>query len=179
MRLDFGLEWRLTLHCGGAALDAEEHGHYGIGDAVVEHVALPLELHLAAGAVADGHAAHDEIGGDDLVDGVLLVHVLVHLAVVLFVAVRAVLVVPLGLGQLLDAAEGALETPLDQVDAGGGQPEALLAGDGCGREAGVLAQVLGRHQRHLEVVLDQHARDELRLLGIVVLGHLHGLRDRG
>ena len=49
----------LTLHCRRATLNPHEHGHDGVGDAVVEHVALPLEFHLAAVAVADRHATHD------------------------------------------------------------------------------------------------------------------------
>ncbi len=173
----------LTLHGGGAAFNAEKDCHDGVGDAVVEHVALPLELDFAAGAVADRHAAHDEVGRDDLVNGEFFVHVLVvfHLGVAVvgcFVAVGAVLGVRLRLGQLLDAAECALETPFDQVDACCAQLEPLFAGNGGGCETGVLPQVLGGHQRHLEVVLDEHARDELRLLA-VVCGRLHGLGNGG
>jgi hypothetical protein len=130
-----GLEGRgLTLHCGGAALDPEEHGHDGVGNAVVEHVALPLELYLSAGPVAHRDAAHDKVGGDNLIDGEFFVRVLFHLAVTV-----GVLEARLGLGQLLDAAKGALETPLDQVNASCAELESLLAGDCGGCETGVFS----------------------------------------
>lgn len=168
----------LTLDGGGTAFDVHEDKEDRVGDAVVEHVALPLELDLAALVVADRDAAHDEVRGDDVVGVLLLEHVDV---LGLDFAVGKLLDEAGGRrgGELLDSAERAFERPLDEVDAGGRQPEALLAGDGRRRQAGVLAQILGGHQRHFEVVLHQHASDELRLVDAGVHGVAERWRDGG
>lgn len=165
----------LTLDGGGTAFDVHEDKEDRVGDAVVEHVALPLELDLAALVVADRDAAHDEVRGDDGVVGALFLE---HVDVFgLDFAVGKLLdeAGGRGGGELLDGAERAFERPLDEVDAGGRQPEALLAGDGRRRQAGVLAQVLGGHERHFKVVLHKHARDELRLVD----ARVHGVTERG
>ncbi|CAG9938965.1 unnamed protein product [Clonostachys rosea f. rosea IK726] len=131
-------------------------------------------LDLAVGAVADGDAAHDEVGGHEVRDLLVgLFGFFVGVAVGLGVA---------HLGELLDGAEGALQGPLDEVDAGGAEGQALLAGD-CGRvEASVLSQVFGGHEGQLEVVLDQDARHEGELVKVRdggVAGGVGGWRGDG
>ncbi len=172
-----GVGWRgLTFHGSGAALDGEEDSQDGVSDTVIQHVALPFDRHLAAVLAPDRDAAHDQERcalrvrrARDLVVGWLVV-----------LRVPAVPVRRGGGGsvglfafavevELLDRAESALQRPSDQIDAGRAQREPLLARDGRRRQAGVLSQVLGRHQRHLEVVLYEYPRDDLRLVAFRVL----------
>lgn len=173
------MEWGrqgLTFHRSGAALDGEENGQYGVGNAVIQHVTFPLDRHLAAILAPHRDAAHDQKRGAlrvgracDLIVGWLVVLRVSAVpvrrggggSVGLFAFAVAV--------ELLDRAEGALQRPSDQVDAGGAQRQPLLARDGRRRQAGVLAQVFGRHQRHLEVVLYEYPRDDLRLVAFRVL----------
>jgi hypothetical protein len=139
--------------CRGA-LYREEHCHHGVCYAVVEHVPFPLELDFSVCAVAHGHAAHDEVGSNQVGD--LLVSFL-----------RRCVVVPIGIPvgvavlcgaahfrKLFNGAKRSLESPLDQIDASGAERQPLAAGNGRGVESCVLAQVLGSHQGQLEVVLD-------------------------
>jgi hypothetical protein len=104
--------------------------------------------------------AHDEVGGR-------------HLGVLGSVprAARLLAVrIPVGFRvrpNLFDRAEHVLERPPDQADARSRQADLLLAQNGRGGQAGVLPQVLRRHQRQLEVVLDQHAANHLSLVGFV------------
>jgi len=72
-------------------------------------------------------------------------------------------------GDVLQTAERALERPLDELHTSSAEREALTTCYRRGSQAGVFAQVFGRHERELEVVLYQHACDELALLVLLLL----------
>ena len=70
----------LTLYGSGTAFNGEEDGEDGVGDAVVHHVAFPLDFDLSARLHVHGYAAHDFEAGDVTIDffvGVLFFHVCV------------------------------------------------------------------------------------------------------
>lgn len=90
------------------------------------------------------------------------------------------------IGKLLDSAKSAFQTPLDEIDARGTQAQTLLAGDGGGGQPSILSKILGRHQGHLEIILDQDTGDKLRFgdrgrkrarTVVPVLGFLDRRRD--
>jgi len=164
--------WTLTSHGCGAALDGEQHGEHGVGDAVVDHVALPLDLDLAAAPAVDRHAVHDperDGGAGDLFVGLLVpvrpVAVRLRFAVDGFVPD----------GDFLQRAKRALERPADQIHAGGAEREVLAAGDGRRGQAGIFTQVFWSHEGHLEVVLDQHSGDEVDLVAVLRVSIFHNI----
>lgn len=103
---------KLTAHGCGGALDGEEDGEDGVGDAVVDHVAVPLDFDVAAGAAQDVDTVHDAVVdacARDFLVGLLYVHAV---AVDLFAVYRLIFDL-----LFVNGAKGAFERPADEVNA--------------------------------------------------------------
>lgn len=153
-----------TLDSCRTALDGEENGQNSIGDPVVEHVTLPLNLHLTTVLMSNHHATHDKVSRTMW----RMIHLFNFFTILDPIAICLDRCSLFSWPNRVNGAKRSLQSPFDQVDSSSAERDPLLAHDRRRRQPGVLSQVFRCHQRHLKIVLYENTSDQLIVLVICV-----------
>ena len=142
---------RLTFNRSRTALDREQHSHNGVRDPVIDQIPHPLHLQFSTRPIRQRHHAHNSEPPRHAL--LLRFPVSCYWPPILDFH-------PVVQRQLFYTAKRPLQRPADQLAARRPQHEPLAADDCRRTHAREFFQVLGGHQAHLVVVLDEHAADD-------------------